>query len=181
MKYLILIFSFISQFSFAQDNYNLSTQNNQIEWQKVFETKMTRQEIESILKSNGIFKNLHFLENSVTGEIENITADYKGAGNSGLTTSFYVQNTTISGQFIIDFKEGKYRASLNGINLKTTNNLSGGDITIMSANAVQPLSYYALKKSQFRKGFLNSDAKIYDYTFSNLFDFSKYKIKSEDW
>lgn len=69
MKYLILIFSFISQFSFAQDNYNLFTQNNQIEWQKVFETKMTRQEVESILKSNGIFKNLHFLENSVTGEI----------------------------------------------------------------------------------------------------------------
>ena len=51
----------------------------------------------------------------------------------------------------------------------------------MSANAVQPLSYYALKNSQIRKGFLNSDAKIYDYTFSNLFDFSKYKIKSEDW
>ena len=181
MKYFILIFSFISQYGFSQNNYNFTTQNNQIEWQKVLEINMTRNEIESILKSNGIFKNVNFSENSITGEIENLNADYKGAGISSFYTFFYIQNTTISGHFIIDFKQGKYRTLLNAINLKTSNDLSGGGINIMSANAVQPLFYYALKNSQIRKGFLNSDAKIYDYTFSNLFDFSKYKLKSEDW
>ena len=180
MKYFILIFSFISQYGFSQNNYNFTTQNNQIEWQKVLEINMTRNEIESILKSNGIFKNVNFSENSITGEIENLNADYKGAGISSFYTFFYIQNTTISGHFIIDFKQGKYRTLLNAINLKTSNDLSGGGINIMSANAVQPLSYYALKNSQIRKGFLNSDAKIYDYTFSNLFDnsLSKFLIKS---
>ena len=60
MKYFILIFSFISQYGFSQNNYNFTTQNNQIEWQKVLEINKTRNEIESILKSNGIFKNVNF-------------------------------------------------------------------------------------------------------------------------
>lgn len=181
MKRLVLIFTFISQFSFAQDNYNFSTQNNQLEWHKVFEKNLTRSEIEKIVKTNGIFKNIHSEENSITGDIENVSADYKGAGSSGMLTSFYVQNTTIAGRFQIEFKEGKYKIILNGINLKTSNDLSSGGLSVMSANSTQPLSYYAIKNSQFRKGYLKSDAKIYDYTFSNLFDFSSYQKKSEDW
>lgn len=181
MKRLILIFTFFAQLTFSQNNYNFSIQNNLVEWQKVYETNLTKNDIESILKTNGIFKNIDFGENSITGYIENISADYKGAGSTGMNTSFYVQNSTIAGQFQLEFKEGKYRAIINGINLKTTNNLSGGGISVMSANSTQPLSDYAIKNSQFRKGYLKSDAKIYDYTFSNLFDFSKYQKKSEDW
>lgn len=181
MKRLILIFTFISQLSFGQNNFNFSAENNQVEWQKIYETNLTKVEIENILKTKGIFKNIQSEENSITGDIENISADYKGAGSSGMMTSFYVQNTTIAGRFKIEFKEGKYRTILNAINLKTSNNLSGGGFNVMSANSTQPLSDYALKNSEFRKSFLKSDAKIYDYTFSNLFDFSKYKKKSESW
>ena len=98
-----------------------------------------------------------------------------------MNTSIYVQNSTFTGQFQLEFKEGKYRVTMNGINLKNSNNLSGSGISIMSANSIQPLSNYAVKNSQFRKGYLKSDAKIYDYTFSNVFDFSKYSKKSEGW
>lgn len=181
MKRLILIFTIISQFTFAQDNYNFSTQNNQIEWQKVYEIDLTKNEIEKIVKTNGIFKNIFSEDNSITGDIENVTADYKGAGSSGMLTSFYVQNTTIAGRFQVEFKEGRYKIILNGINLKTSNDLSSSGLSVMSANSTQPLSYYAIKSLQFRKSFLKSDAKIYDYTFSNLFDFSRYQTKSEDW
>lgn len=119
MKRLILIFTLLSQWAFAQNNFNFSIQNNQIEWLKVYETNLSRNDIETILKTNGIFKNLRFSENSVIGEIENISADYKGAGSTAMLTSFYIQNSTIAGQFQLEFKEGKYRATLNGIILKT--------------------------------------------------------------
>ncbi len=38
-------------------------------------------------------------EEQISGEIENISADYQGAGKSSWTTSFYVQNSSISGAF----------------------------------------------------------------------------------
>src|SRR5690606_2732900 len=117
MKRLILIFTFLSQLTFAQNNYNFSIQNNQIEWQKIYETNLTKNEVASILKTNGIFKNISFEENSITGNIEDISADYKGAGSTGMTTSIYVQNSTIAGKFQREFKEGKYRVTMNGIYL----------------------------------------------------------------
>ena len=51
----------------------------------------------------------------------------------------------------------------------------------MTANSVQPLSDFAIKKGEFKKGFLKADAQIFEITFSNLFDFDKYELKSEDW
>ena len=61
------------------------------------------------------------------------------------------------------------------------NDLSGNGVSVMSANAVQPLSNFALKKGNFRKGFLRVDAKTFEITFTNLFDFDKYELKSNDW
>lgn len=181
MKKLLILLQFISLVVFGQQENHFIIENNQLEWQKVFESKLKLSNIENIIKGKGIFKNIVFEKNLITGEIENIPADYKGAGKSSWNTSFYVQNTNISASFFIEFKEGRFRVTLNGINLKTINELSGNGISVMSANSIQPLSDFAIKKTKFRKGFLKSDAKIYEHTFSNLFNFNNYKTKSNDW
>lgn len=181
MKKNFILILLLSLKSFGQDEHSFSIDNSQLSWQKVFQNDMKIDEIESKLKQMGLFKNLVFNKNQVSGEIENIPADYNGIGKNSWNTSFYVQNTLITGTFFIEFKEGRYRITLNGINLITINELAGSGITVMSANSIQPLSEFAIKKGKFRKGFLKSDANIYEYTFSNLFDFSKYNIKSNDW
>jgi hypothetical protein len=182
MNKIFILFSLVSVLTFGQENYNFQIVNNQLEWQHVYETKMTKSEIEGLLKSNGIFKNLTIDENLITGNIENISADYKGAGKTLMGTSFYVINSTINGFFMFEFKDGKYRISLNGINLRTINESSYGGINIASANAITPLSANVIKNSKLRNVFLsNGDAKIYNHTFFSLFDFSKYQIKTTDW
>lgn len=181
MKNLLILLLLISVTAFSQENYNFKVENNQLIWQDVFESIINKSDIEEIIKKNGIFKNLVIEENIIKGNLENIAADYKGAGKSSMTTSIYVQNTTINSFFIIEFKDGKYRITLNDLILRTTNELAASGISIMSANSVEPLSKYAIKNLDLRKGFLNSDAKIYNYTFTNIFDFSKYQIKQNDW
>ena len=179
-KILILFLLIVSK-GFTQDKHSFEIENNQLVWQKVFTSELNQAKIEKILKENGIFKNTVLAEKQINGEIENITADYEGVGKNSWNTSFYVQNTTISGTFFIEFKEGRYRVTFNGINLKTVNDLSGEGITVMSANSIQPLSDFAIRKGKFRKGFLRADVKIFEHTFTNIFDFNKYKLKTNDW
>ena len=181
LKNTFIIIFIVCLKSFGQDYHGFKIENNQLEWQKVFESKLSMIDIEKILKTKGIFKNMKSEDEQIIGKIDNITADYQGAGKSIWNTSFYVQNSSINGTFYIEFKDERYRVTLNGINLKTINDLSGNGISVMSANAVQPLSDFAIKKGNFRKGFLRSDAKTFEITFSNLFDFEKYKLKSDDW
>ncbi|MEJ1224071.1 hypothetical protein [Sediminicola sp. 1XM1-17] len=181
LKKILIILLVASLRLNGQEIHSFKIENNHIEWQKIFESQLLKSDIEKIIKEKGIFKNITFEEELLDGEIENISPDYQGAGKSSWNTSFYVQNSSISGTFHIDFKDGRYRVTLNGINLKTINDLSGNGISVMTANSVQPLSDFAIKKGEFKKGFLKADAQIFEITFSNLFDFDKYELKSEDW
>lgn len=180
-KYILIVLFFVCPIAFVQVSHNFKIENSQLEWQKVYQSKLSKVEIEKILKEKGIFKNLNYGETEISGEIENITADYQGAGKNNWNTSFYVQNSSIRGNFHIELKDGRYRVTLNAINLKTINELSDGGISVMSANSVQPLSDFAIRKGEFRKGFLKADAHIFEHTFNNLFDFNNHNSKSDDW
>lgn len=181
MNKMLLLFSLIPFFAFSQENYNFLINNNQLEWQKIYESKMTKVEIENILKSNGMFKDLTIEENIIKGYVENIPPDYKGAGKSQMSTTFYVLNSTINTFFMIEFKEEKYRVSLNNINLRGINDFKVGNVVAMSANSLRPLSEFAIKNSKLRSHFLSADANTYNYSLSNLFDFGKYQIKTTEW
>lgn len=106
-------------------------------------------------------------------------ADYKGAGFSGMSTTIDVQNSTISGKVKMDFKEGRYRVTVSNLILTELYNIGSGS----GNNKKLPFEYYVLKnnKSDFTSTYLKRDSKIYDYTFSNLFDFSKLKKTSDNW
>ena len=136
MKKIFLLFYLFCIYSFGQEKHNFNIENNQLEWQKVFETDLQKSQIEKIIKEKGVFKNLIFEENLISGEIENFPADYTGVGKTSWNTSFYVQNTSITAAFFIEIKDGRYRVSLNGINLRTINELSGNGISVMSANSI---------------------------------------------
>ncbi|MDP9961268.1 hypothetical protein [Chryseobacterium lathyri] len=173
---LFLFVSFIS--SFAQVS-NFSLDNSQVQWQKVYETTLTQEEIISLAKDSGKFSVQNGNNENFSGSISELMADYKGAGYSGMSTTFYVQNSTISGKIKIDLKEDRYRVTVSNIVLTELYNIGFGS----GNNKKVPFEYYVLRnnKSDFTSTFLKRDSKIYDYTFSNLFDFSKYKKTNNDW
>jgi hypothetical protein len=180
-KLIILIIAIISFPIFSQQQHSFNYENNQLEWVKVFESSLSKSEIEQIISSKGMFKKLNIEDNLIKGEIENIKCDFETLGKSSWTTSFYIQNTNMNFSFYINFKEGRYRIILNDIKLKTIDELSTGDLTIVSSNAIEPLSDYAIRKGKFRKGFLKSDVEIYEFTLTNLFNFNNHNKKTEDW
>ena len=181
MKKLLLLIAFFSLTLFSQTQHSFTYENNQLEWIKVFKSSLSITEIEQIIKSKGMFKKLNVEDNLVKGEIENIKCDFETLGKSSWTTSFYIQNTNMNFSFYINFKDGRYRVIVNDIKLKTIDELSTGDLTIASSNAIEPLSDYAIRKGKFRKGFLKSDVEIYEFTLTNLFNFNNHNKKTEDW
>lgn len=57
------------------------------------------------------------------------------------------------------------------------------DLGLGISNTKSPIEIYTLKngKDEFRKTFEQRDARIYNYTFSNFFDFSKYRKSEDNW
>lgn len=165
---------------FSEQNHSFNINNSQIEWIKVFDSKMTKAEIAKIIKSNGLFKDLVINENEIKGTIENIQADFKSLGRSSWSTTIYIQNSSISFSFIIQFKNGRYRVLLNNILLKSLTDIDTGVVSFAS-NVEEPLSYYTIKKGKFRKRFLKKDAEIFAHTFTKIFNFKDYQKNTDDW
>lgn len=178
MKKLIILFTFFSVFSYAQIE-NFSINNRVLQWQKIYNTEHEPTKLIEIIKSNSKIKIENISENSINGTFENFTMDYKGAGSNYMTTSLYLNEfNTYTGKFKIDFKEGKYRVTIDNVSFKGTNI----EISGISSNEIKLLEIYAMNsKNEFRQRFKTVDSKIIDYSFSNLFDISKYKIENSDW
>jgi hypothetical protein len=165
---------------FPEQNHSFNINNSQIEWIKVFDSKMTKPDIVKIIKSNGLFKDLVINENEIKGTIENLKADYQSLGQSSWATTIYIQNNSISFSFIIQFKNGRYRVLLNNILLKSLTDIDTGVVSFAS-NVEEPLSFYTTKKGKFKKRFLKKDAEIFAHTFTKIFSFKDYQKNNDDW
>ncbi|WP_442795014.1 hypothetical protein [Pelobium manganitolerans] len=175
MKKLFFILCLLcSQLSFSQELPHFFIVNKQLAWAKVYDTNLQKEEIAQLLRLNGLFKEVEINGNIITARLQFVSADYEGAGYNILSRGWYVANSTIGGKLALQFKDGKYRAVISGIVLTRSN------LRDTLGISVQPLADFALKKNAFKTSFVNSDSKIYDYTFSNLFDFNAYVVFVND-
>lgn len=182
MKKFFFFLFLVSQLTFAQTE-NFSVVNKLIEWNNVYESKLTINDVYSFLKESGKFKISDSTKSSISGTVENIDADYKGAGFTRMGTNIAILNATTKGNFHIDFKDGKYRVLLKNLLNKTISTIQYSPLNGMSANSEYSFEFLGLKNGSnvFNSTFINKPLKIYNYTFTNLFDFSKYESKNNDW
>ena len=173
MKKIFYLFLFAPLFLFSQVE-NFSILNNQIQWQKVYESKLTKTDLLHFLKSSNKFSELSESENSIYGITQNLQVDFKKFSNY---PSIFVQQTKIISKFIIDFKENKYRVIVKDIIIHDPTN----EINSYNLRDVN-LERYCLKNNntEFNNKFINTNAKFYDDTFFNLFHFGNEK-KIQDW
>lgn len=180
MKNSIILLLLFPVLFFSQVE-NFTANNRQLSWGKIYETSLSKNDLINILKSSGKFSITSEDDNSIFGSTKNIMADYKGAGFTTMGTTIYVQNSSIGSNFKIDFKENKYRVTINNIILTELVSPIGSFLKTQDPNIA--LEMYVLKngKDEFRGTFEKRDAKIFNYTFTNLFDFSKYKKSPDNW
>ena len=160
----------------AQDEYdNFKIENRDVIWQKVFETKLSKEEVITYLKENGNISYLEISDNKLTGQLTKVEADYKGFGKTEMGTTIYIARSFFNAFTIIDFKDNRYRVTLKNIRLiqKYSDALSEeGQKTSLKTYAVKN------RKPLLRNSFKGSPSGILNYTFTKIFTATK---GSDDW
>lgn len=165
MKNLLFIL-FLGCFQIqSQETMNFKIQNQDLIWQKVYETELSEEGILDLLQITGVFELASSIKNGFTGRIFNLDADFKKFGLPSLFTPGYITENSIEGFMIVEFKEKKCRITIKNIKL-VSNRIKEDTLS----TGVSNLEIYALKKlnSEFRDSFLNKPAKIFNLTFENL-------------
>ena len=166
----------ISGFSQSETN-NFVIENGKLIWQHIYETELTNEQLIQNIKSSGNFKNLEISENEITGEIENLTIDYKGFGLSEMSTPVFITIKSINSFVLFELKEDRYRVTIKNIKL-----IQKYDDAFSKQGDISDLEDYALKKknTEFKSIFLNLASKIIDFTFKSITEFDVIE-KEDDW
>lgn len=181
MKKTIILLSiiFLTALSIvAQESVNnFIPENNKIVWQKVFETNLDKAQLLDIIKVSGVFENYDIEDDKISGQINPVDADFKGAGFSEMSTPIYIARSFFDGYLIIEFKENRYRVTLKNIML-----IQQYDDGLSKAGEKTTIETYAIKNGQneLKKAFTKSPSVILDYTFTNIFNF-KLTENNDNW
>jgi hypothetical protein len=180
----LLFLSTLVFFSYAKSQENTFTINNkQVVWQKIYDSEKTIDEIKSILSNSGK-ASIKSNENGILyGDISDYMMDYKGAGNTRAGTPMYVSSSKFYGNFKVEFKTGKYRVTVTNIRLKGNSVSLYTSGVAISNDGNENIESYALTndKESFRGNFEGRASKIINYSFSQLFDVSKYSKTDDKW
>ncbi|QIY92255.1 hypothetical protein [Chryseobacterium gallinarum] len=182
-KILIIVLLNFSIFAIAQESAFIIS-NKQVVWQRIYESTKSIKEVKNILSSTGKIKFTGEDANTLTGEVSDFIMDFKGAGYTKMGTPMYLSNSSkFSGNFKIEFKEGRYRAMVTNINSKDDKTtLYYGGISI-GDNGENTLEEFALTNDReyFKGVFEGRASKIINFSFTQLFDVSKYTKTDDNW
>ena len=148
---------------------NFNVQDGTLIWQKIYETNLSTEDLNSYFSDSGLFGDLKSTDKAISGEIKLIDADFKGAGYKEMTTPIYISRSHFTGFLKIEFKDQKYRVTVKNIKMiqKYSDPLSEkGEIESIETFAVN-------KKGELKYKFNKAPSKILDYTFLNLFTVKK--------
>lgn len=165
---LLLLFIFSASYFDQTETENFLIENNQVIWQKIYETELTKESLINKIRTNGNFENINITDNELTAEIKDLSIDYKGYGESEMSTPMYLSRSAVKAFCIIEFKDQKYRVTFKNIKF-----IQKYDDALSKMGEVNEIETFALakKNTEFKSGFLKKPSKILNYTFSKKTDF----------
>lgn len=160
-----------------ESSFNFSIDNGKIIWQKVFDTDLNSEQITILAQESGIMRDINVSENRVSGQIELMEPDYRGAGYGEMSTPIFISRSFVECFALIELRDGRYRVTLRNIALAQKYNDG-----VSKEGEKSTLESYALNRrgDEMKKGFLNKPAEILNYTFIKSFTVSASK-QDEDW
>jgi hypothetical protein len=176
MKKFILCLTVSLVFIASKNNnthYGFNIKDNNLIWESIYECDSAS--IISQVKKSGILTNIQVGADFISGEVQDIKADYFGAGFKRALTPIYVANDFFGGKALISFKGSKYKVTLKDIFV-----VKGTTDALGRAGTKTKLDDYALKKGDYKNLFKKDAAVILDYTFEKLFTFRD-DSDSSDW
>lgn len=176
-KLIITLFTLLASLAcFAQNDndYNFVVKDGAIIWQRVFQDSRGFTEICDAVKASEAFEKVVINNSDIAGSMIPLRPDIKGAGYSDMSATFLVSNSNLAGKFVLQWKEGRYRVTLMGIEF-IGNGLIGMSIGGIFASGIAPgektsIDTFLRKNGKIKETFYSSDtAEILDYTFTSIF------------
>lgn len=94
-------------------------ENKEVMWTQVYHAQQSADELSGrvfdFLKRKAWIEDLRFDGTEIVGDIANLRVDYKRYGGKYMNTSNLIRTARWSGKVRIDFKEGKYRVIVYGL------------------------------------------------------------------
>jgi hypothetical protein len=175
---IIIIVALLNGEIYAQDSlYNFSLSQEQISWQKVYETSLDIETLTKEILSSGVLGDYEIVNGSIIGSLKDFIPDFKGVGYKLTTVASYITQSYFTGTVIIDFKEGKYKIAIKNIGYNQKEVF--GSPYLPLEEVYERLEKPALDKNGFySRNFRSKPSHILDYTFNNFFTV---RPKKDDW
>ena len=173
MKYLIIVITLITSLSLSAQDYFV-LEEGKVSWQKVYETKKSKEDVIAHFKSSGLFKLFRVEDGKIIATLRPQKIDKDDQKIVGTLPTPLVVKTNYAGTVIIGLKEGKYRVVYKDI-------LLVGNGELIKKGEKQPFENHFVNKDgkAFRISFNKKPKTIYNLAFNQTFQLDV--AKSEDW
>jgi hypothetical protein len=161
MNLIYVLFFSLSLTVSAQIDFSID--NGSVIWQKVYDTPITSESAVKMLH-DGPITNIEQHDGYLTGEIENLSLDSKGAGMKLMTTPFYISGSNYDAKVRIEIKDGRYRVSISNIILTQKTNAG-----IFKLGETYSLEEMVVMRGKFKKAFVKKHAQVFTFTFDKIF------------
>ncbi len=177
MKYIIIVLiSTITLDLNAQgtdDHFVL--EEGKVSWQKVYETKKTKNELIAHFKNSGLFKLFRVEEGKIIATMRPQEIDKDEHEIAGTLPPPLLIKTKFAGSVIIGLKEGKYRVTFKNILL-----VGNGELIKKGEKQKFETHFVTKDGNSFRISFNKKPKTIYNLRFNQLFLLEIEKPK-DDW
>ena len=173
MKYIIITIAFITTLNLsAQDNFVLN--EGKVTWQKVYETKKSKEEIIAHFKSSGLFKLFRVEDGQIIATLRPQSIDKEDKEIAGTLPPPLVVKAKYAGTVIIGLKDDKYRVSYKEILI-----VGSGEVIKKGEKQAFEKHYVNKDGKAFRVSFNKKPQTIYNAAFDQTFRMEV--AKSDDW
>ena len=147
----MLFFTLLTTYFNQTENENFRIDENQVVWQKTYETELSKEALIDKIKTSGKFKNISISEDKLTAEITELSIDYKGYGESRMSIPIYLSTYSVKAFCMFEFKDNKYRTTFKNIKFVALYSDALSEI-----GEVTEIETYALsqKNTEFKSAFL---------------------------
>tara|TARA_B100000809_G_scaffold139329_2_gene136966 strand:- start:9283 stop:9804 length:522 start_codon:yes stop_codon:yes gene_type:complete len=173
MKYIIIAITLITTLNLsAQDNFVLT--EGKVTWQKVYETKKSKEELISYFKSSGLFKLFRVEDEQVIATLRPQVIDKDDKKIAGTLPPALTVKANYAGTVIIGLKDYKYRVTYKDI-------LIVGNGELIKKGEKQPFEQHYVNKDgkAFRISFNKKPKTIYNAAFNQTFEMKT--AKKDNW
>lgn len=170
---MLVAFVMIQLSSIAQEiSNNFVLENRSFKWTHIYETTLSYHELVESIQSSGYFKEIIVNENYIICDFKPYMIDYKMHGYKTMLTPFYISQNVLLGSIKIDYKENKYRVTINNIQF-----IQDFNTPMAKQGEMTSFEFWVLNnKGKIKYGFYNDGSDIMNKDF-----IAKTQFVKDDW